>query len=151
MKVLIYLLTSYRFQLSNAKSTGYSIVEVKTKHCRGSKGENPRSALIQRNDTELAALLDWLIVQLLPADAEDFFDKAHEEPVISPPLPSPRSRPTTPREAPAPSIPAEKNEDKIQQALSVGNYAAALDACFEVPHPPETCCDYFFCFLYPIP
>ena len=53
--------------------------------------------------------------------------------MISPTQPSPRSKPTTPRDAPtASSIPAEKNEEKIQQALSVGNYSAALDACFEV-------------------
>ena len=71
--------------------------------------------------------------QDLCADAEDFFDRAQEEPALSPAQPSPRSKPTTPREAPAaPSVPAERNEERIQQALSVGNYAAALDACFEV-------------------
>lgn len=70
---------------------------------------------------------------MLSVDAGDFFDRAQEEPVLSPTQPSPRSNPTTPRDAPAASsIPAEKNEDKIQQALSVGNYSAALDACFEV-------------------
>ena len=70
---------------------------------------------------------------LLPVDAEDFFDRAQEDPVLSPAQPSPRSKPATPRETPAvSSIPAEKNEEKIQQALSVGNYSAALDACFEV-------------------
>jgi len=72
-------------------------------------------------------------VLLCPADAADFFEKEEAQP--PPGVASPKSKPPTPRAGAAiVTLPPEQNEEQIQKALYVGNFSAALDACFEV-HP----------------
>lgn len=64
-----------------------------------------------------------------------------EEPAV---VPSPKAAVQPSGPAAAASAAAEvagENEDAIQRALFVGNFSAALDACFEVtPHPKKQVC-----------
>ena len=76
------------------------------------------------------------------ADAADFFDREETQP--APAAASPKAKPVPASQAsqPAATLPPEKNEEQIQKALYVGNFSAALDACFEVtptptPSPPS--------------